>query len=228
MYLQNKYTRCYYSIIQRAKIRILKIPYERHHIIPRSLGGNNFKENIVKLTAHEHFVCHLLLTKMIKGKNKEKMVYAAWAMANLENQNQQRHKVTGKIYSMLRQEYCKVKSVHTKLNNPMHDPEIRLRHQEAIAKRGKTLGNTGCKRDAMPEELKAILRQKTIDSMTSERREQIKQQQLNRTPEQKEKYAFAHSKRISCLYCRCVCAPGTFARYHGDNCKLNNLRVAGT
>ena len=94
MYLQNKYTRCYYNIIQRAKIRILKPPYERHHIIPRSLGGNNFKENIVKLTSHEHFVCHLLLTKMIEGKNKEKMVYAAWAMANQENQNQQRHKVT--------------------------------------------------------------------------------------------------------------------------------------
>jgi len=225
MYLQNKYTRCYYNIIQRAKIRILKSPYERHHIIPRSLGGNNFKENIVKLTAHEHFVCHLLLTKMIEGKYKEKMVYAAWAMANQENQNQQRHKVTGKIYSILRQEYCKVKSVHTKLNNPMHDPEIRLRHQEAIAKRGKTLGNTGCKRGPISEELRELLRQKTVSLMTTERREIIRQQQLNRTPEQKEKYAFAHSKRISCIYCCCVCAPGTFARYHGDNCKLNNLHV---
>jgi 5-methylcytosine-specific restriction endonuclease McrA len=219
MYLQNKYTRWYYNIIQRAKNRILKPPYERHHIIPRSLGGNNFKENIVKLTAQEHFVCHLLLTKMIEGKNKEKMVYAAWAMANLENQNQQRHKVTGRIYSILKQEYCKVKSMHTKLNNPMHSPEIRLQHQEAIAKRGKTLGNTGYRRGPMSEELKVILRQKTINSMTSERREQIKQQQLNRTQEQKEKYAFAHSKRMSCIYCRYVCNPGTFARYHGNNCK---------
>jgi hypothetical protein len=219
MYLHNKYTTWYNNIIQRAKDRILKPPYEKHHIVPKSLGGNNLKENIVKLTAHEHFVCHLLLTKMVKGKSREKMVYAAWSMANLENQNQQRHKITGRIYSILRQEYRKVKSVHTKLNNPMHDLEIRLRHQEAIANRGKTLGNTGCKRGAMSEELKAILRQKTVDSMTSERREQIKQQQLNRTQEQKEKYAFAHSKRMSCIYCRCACNPGTFARYHGDNCK---------
>ena len=60
MYLQNKYTHWYYNIIQQAKNRILKSPYERHHIIPRSLGGNNLKENIVKLTAQEHFVCHLL------------------------------------------------------------------------------------------------------------------------------------------------------------------------
>jgi hypothetical protein len=219
MYLQNKYTRWYYNIIQRAKDRILKSPCERHHIIPRSLGGNNFKENIVKLTGQEHFVCHLLLTKMVEGKNREKMVYAAWSMANQENQNQQRHKVTGKIYSTLRQEYRKVKSMHTKLNNPMHDPEIRLRHQEAITRRGKTSGNIGHKRGPISEELREILRLKTIDSMTVERREQIRQQQLNRTQDQKEKYAFAHSKRISCIYCRCACNPGNFGRYHGDNCK---------
>ena len=223
MYLQNKYTRWYYNIIQRAKNRILKPPYERHHIIPKSLGGNNLKENIVKLTPHEHFVCHLLLTKMIDGKNKEKMVYAAWAMANQENQNQQRHKVNGRIYSILKQEYRKIKSVHSKLYNPMHNSEIKLRHQEAIAKRGKTLGNTGHKRGPISEELREILRQKTIDSMTSNRKERIRQQQLNRTHEQKEKYTFAHSKRISCIYCHCVCNPGTFGRYHGDNCKLKYL-----
>ena len=219
MYLLNKYTTWYNNIIQRARSRILKPPYEKHHVIPRSLGGNNLNENIVKLTAHEHFVCHLLLTKMVEGKNKEKMVYAAWSMANQENQNQQRHKITGRIYSILRQEYSKVKSVHTKLNNPMHDPEIRKRHQEAVNRRGKTKGNTGQKRSPMSNELKAILRQKTLEQMTTERREIIRQQQLNRTPEQKEKYAFAHSPRISCIFCKKTLRPGHFARYHGDKCK---------
>lgn len=99
MYLLNKYTTWYNNIIQRAKSRDLSRPYEKHHVIPKSLGGNNLKENI-KLTSHEHFVCHLLLTKMVEGKNKEKMIYAAWSMANQENQHQLRHKITGRIYSI--------------------------------------------------------------------------------------------------------------------------------
>ena len=56
MYLQNKYTKCYYSIIDRAKSRDLpkEIYTERHHILPKSLGGANGKDNLVKLTAKEH------------------------------------------------------------------------------------------------------------------------------------------------------------------------------
>jgi hypothetical protein len=105
----------------------------------------------------------------------------------------------------------------------MHDPKIRQKHQIEIDRRGKTLGNTGHKRGPISEELRVVLRQKTVDLMTHERREIIRQQQLNRTLEQKEKYAFVHSKRISCVYCRALCNPGVLARWHGDNCKLNNL-----
>ena len=50
MYLQNKYTKWYYSIINNAKTRNIIIYSEKHHIIPRSLGGDNSTENIVKLT----------------------------------------------------------------------------------------------------------------------------------------------------------------------------------
>jgi hypothetical protein len=37
--------------------------YELHHIIPRSLGGSNEQENLVLLTAREHFLAHYLLYK---------------------------------------------------------------------------------------------------------------------------------------------------------------------
>lgn len=36
--------------------------YEKHHITPKCLGGTNNKDNLVLLTAKEHFVCHKLLT----------------------------------------------------------------------------------------------------------------------------------------------------------------------
>lgn len=60
------YKKIYYKIIQNRKDNpILKKEYsERHHIIPKSIGGDNSKENIVRLTAKEHFICHFLLTEM--------------------------------------------------------------------------------------------------------------------------------------------------------------------
>ena len=49
---------------------------EQHHVIPRSLGGVDSKENLVRLTAREHFVCHLLLTKMVTGPAQYQMLSA--------------------------------------------------------------------------------------------------------------------------------------------------------
>jgi len=46
--------------------------YERHHIIPRSLGGLDIKENIVLLTGREHFEAHQFLVKMYHQTNGEK------------------------------------------------------------------------------------------------------------------------------------------------------------
>ena len=59
------YNVIYFNIIERAKTRGLikkSLGYytERHHIIPRCIGGNNNKENLVLLTAKEHFICHYL------------------------------------------------------------------------------------------------------------------------------------------------------------------------
>jgi len=54
--------------------------YEKHHIVPRSLGGDNSKENIVKLTAKEHLVAHKLLVKFKEGEDKRKMQRAFFFM----------------------------------------------------------------------------------------------------------------------------------------------------
>lgn len=84
-FLQNKYTKCYLDIIRTRtalKRRRLKrdhpqyVYYEMHHIIPRSLGGDNRVDNLVLLTPKEHFICHLLLTKMVPEEHRLKMVYA--------------------------------------------------------------------------------------------------------------------------------------------------------
>lgn len=62
------YARIYDNIILKAQSENRKksktgIYYERHHIIPKCLGGSNKKENLILLTAREHFICHWLLAR---------------------------------------------------------------------------------------------------------------------------------------------------------------------
>ena len=66
---------------------------EKHHILPKSLGGTNDKNNLVYLTVREHFVAHLLLTKMYSGKDKAKMIFAFAKMCQC-NPNQKRINLT--------------------------------------------------------------------------------------------------------------------------------------
>jgi hypothetical protein len=71
------YLKVYNSLIQKRKENIITGYSENHHILPKCLGGNNNKDNLVKLTAREHFVAHLLIHKIYKCK---KTAYALWMM----------------------------------------------------------------------------------------------------------------------------------------------------
>ena len=54
---------------------------ETHHIQPLSLGGLDSKENLVELSAREHFIAHKLLFRIYRGTNNEShMAYAFWQM----------------------------------------------------------------------------------------------------------------------------------------------------
>lgn len=103
MFKENKYSRIYYSIIERAKSRE-KIGYtETHHILPRSMGGLDETSNLIELTAREHYICHLLLPKMTDGENRYKMIYAYTIMSG--------RKIYGsRKYAFYREEYSKINS----------------------------------------------------------------------------------------------------------------------
>ena len=84
IYQENKYSKWYFLITSNASQRTLAEikNTEVHHIVPRSLGGNNSKQNLVRLTFREHYLCNLLLTKMVVGEGKYKM---AWALMLLSS-----------------------------------------------------------------------------------------------------------------------------------------------
>lgn len=67
--------------------------YRKHHIIPRCMGGSDEHDNLVELTAEEHYVAHQLLVKMYPHDNK--LIYAANMMC--VNATQRNNKAYGWI-----------------------------------------------------------------------------------------------------------------------------------
>jgi hypothetical protein len=105
MFLTNKYSKCYFSIINKAKSRGIKEidHFERHHIIPKSMGGNNSSTNLVRLTSREHFICHLLLPKMTTGLHRYKMVHAIWQMS-ICDPNGKRYRPNSNVYETIKKQ----------------------------------------------------------------------------------------------------------------------------
>jgi len=97
------YQKVYNQIIKRAKTRQLEGYKEKHHIIPKCLGGNNDKENIVELTAREHFICHKLLCEIYPKETK--LIQALWLMSiNKNKKNHQKYKVSSREYERIKKE----------------------------------------------------------------------------------------------------------------------------
>jgi hypothetical protein len=115
LFIENKYTRWYFSIINRRnseKLTTRKLAksalgyVENHHIIPSSLNGTNEKNNMVFLTAKEHFVCHHLLTKMcISAEDSSKMRFALHKMCTSSG-NQARIKITARLFEKIRKDFA--------------------------------------------------------------------------------------------------------------------------
>jgi hypothetical protein len=106
------YQKIYDSIINRAILNNRKkcddVYYERHHIIPRCMGGVDKSSNLVLLTAKEHFICHRLLVNIYPNNNK--LVRAVWAMSTMKNGNQSRYIVSSRVYEQLKKEYARINS----------------------------------------------------------------------------------------------------------------------
>lgn len=91
----------YERLIARARGRVLSGYVERHHVVPRCMGGGDERANLVDLTAEEHYVAHQLLVKMHPGNAK--LVSAALPMSR---------KATGnKAYGWLRRRHAAAQSI---------------------------------------------------------------------------------------------------------------------
>jgi hypothetical protein len=233
IFINNKYTRCYYSIISNAQSRVLskKIYTERHHIIPKSLGGSNSKDNLVKLSAREHFICHLLLTKMTDGKNKMKMAKAAFMFATASS-NQDRYKINSHWYESLK---LKSSNARRNVSSPLKGIKItdikRLNQiKQAVVDRELKYSTGELSRGNMgkyerSEEYIDYLRVdvknrkgfSTKDQSTESRARAAKNISIARKGQPAHNKGITPS-RVSCLCCKAEVDIRNFSRYHKE-CK---------
>lgn len=74
--------------------------HERHHIVPRCMGGGNEKDNLIDLYAREHFIAHKLLAE--ENPDNDKLVYAWTCMAFTKNDIDYECEITPEEYEEAR------------------------------------------------------------------------------------------------------------------------------
>lgn len=90
------YTKIYESVIDIARHRKLDCYVEKHHVLPKCIGGENGEQ--VELTAREHFIAHQLLAKM--HPKEHGLIFSAYKMANAKD-----GRANSKDYAWLRERY---------------------------------------------------------------------------------------------------------------------------
>ncbi len=105
------YHKIYIEIMERSADRIIDGYTEKHHIVPKCMGGDDKPRNIAILTPQEHYVAHQLLVKMYPKHRG--LAYAAMLMATDGRGN----RVNNKLYGWIQQRQ-RVK------NSPEHNVNI--------------------------------------------------------------------------------------------------------
>jgi len=171
MFIENKYKKWYDMIIANAKNREYEGYVERHHIIPRCMGGTNDTENIAELTAREHFLCHWLLTKCVSKIFYRKKMQNALGKFVQCSRYQERN-LTSRQYEIAR------KAISEANKNRFYSEETRKIMSEKS--KGRTPWNKGLKgSQKCSDEKKALLSElyigKTFDERFGEKATLIKE-----------------------------------------------------
>ena len=115
------YLKIYNQLIERAQSRDDETTfYEKHHVIPRCIGGTDNPSNIVKLTPEEHYVAHQLLVKIYP--HNAKLSFAASMMIPNRPNN--------KLYGWLRRRI----SQNMKRDNPNRNGRARNAYIQTYGK----------------------------------------------------------------------------------------------
>lgn len=217
------YKAAYDRLIEKARNREEPTEYtERHHVIPRSIGGVDDASNIVVLTAREHFLAHLLLAYMYGGP----LWHAVHWMSN--NSKYQR---TTRAYQKAREEHAKQVSIRHTGKVVSEETKRKLsENAERSAKISKTL--TGRKHSK--EHIEAW-KQSRINSggwiVSDEQKQKVSEKLSGKgnpmwgkthDAEAIKRIKEANAQKVNCPHCGKNGGIAIMKRWHFENCKTKS------
>jgi len=213
LFIDNKYTKWYYEIINSALNRTPNGYTEKHRIIPGCMGGKYVPGNVVHLTAREHFVCHLLLTRMItKEPYLSKLKYAAILLYSVHDQ-----KISSRLYEVLK-------------SNIKQTPEwIEKRTSKRIGQKHSIETKKILSNKAKVREIRYVTClscRKTMDYGNYCKSHGEKCGIKQSTAWNKGKTMSTKGRVLpkrQCPYCEKEADAGNYRRWHGENCKWRNV-----
>ena len=237
------YKKNYNCIIEKAKLKnrqklnktdIEYIYYERHHIIPRCLNGGNEKENLVLLTAKEHFIAHKLLTYIYPYNRK--IVVAFYMMVNA---CKKRYNISARDYAYSRKLFISIpisEETREKISKANKGKKV----SEETRKKLREV-QLGEKSSMFGKEVSRETKEKMSNSSIGKKKSEKakKNMSLNhydcngenngmfgRSHKEEAKRKISNSvknrKKIICKYCNKELNPLNYTKWHGENCKYKN------
>lgn len=215
-----------YSHYLRKKTNTLPY-YESHHIFPKCLGGTNDAENMVLLTAREHYVCHKLLTYIYKGHRGIALAFFRMTY------DKQKRKVTSYDY-----EYAKLLNNNTPISEETSKKHSAANRRRIISQQTRQkLSKAGTGRKHTEQ-----TKQKLRDSKLGEKNPMFgkispnrgkhysftEEQRKNLSESMKGKSPGVNLIKKECEYCHRIFTWPSYCHYHGDKCKEKNKQMKQT
>lgn len=192
------YLKLYNKLIDKGLARGLNkrnIPFytESHHILPRCLGGPDTEDNLVLLSAREHFIAHLLLFKIYR---LSKLMFAIHRMCG--------DKFDSAKYEWMRKEHSKAVSEH--MSNLWSQSEFKDKMLIALHKRHNDHPVSDKTKSKIANSLKLYYQNNPV---TDEQRQKNRDAQMRRFKENPQTKETKKLRREACRkatgtpVCRC-------------------------
>jgi len=244
--LNNKYTKWYLNIVHRSpKVKPKDGYFEKHHIIPKSIIKDESLDNICFLTPKEHFLCHVLLPKMLKDQTHVHLMLCA--LAYFSNNTKRKLKYTSRQIALIREANSLASSKRNKgnkhyLHRNDNDPKLKELKSKNASK-SKWVNNGTVQHFTMNydyylshgyrfgrlkfnDDWKAKItnnftksQQKGVPKKASSKAK-MSESAKKRSKELVTLHVNDMNKRIICDHCNISTNKGNYARWHGGKCKL--------
>lgn len=212
------YQKVYSALILRGRLRVRNDEYyEKHHIIPKCMGGQDNVSNIVHLTPEEHFIAHQLLVKIYPTETK--LILAMFAMTmplkGLPRKNKAYGWIRKKHKEYLRNDINRKINLKEKLTGRKFSNEHKKKISESITARNNTV-------EWKDKQRKVMLGRKYSDEVNAKKGLKGKDNPMygqTHSKEIRKIISDANKQKIVCPHCNKTGGISIMKRWHFNNCK---------